>query len=60
MSAMVPPTFVMGAEEAVPAIYCRIEVSSKKNSRFTRLLTSRQTNMVPMFWAKALGNVKMK
>lgn len=48
ISAIVPPTFVIGAEEAVPAIYEGDNVSGC-GFQSQVLLTSRQMSIVSMF-----------
>jgi hypothetical protein len=55
ISEIVPPTFVIGADEAIPAIYDMSVVNAKTaQGRLTNL----PARMVP--WANAEGSVKIK
>jgi len=57
ISEIVPPTLVIGADEAIPANYNMSVVNARTaQGRLTNLPAS----MVPIFWAKAEGSVKIK
>lgn len=53
ISAMVPPTLVMGADEAMPAIW-------RKLLSLPGGLTKRPASMVPILGARHEGRVKIK
>jgi hypothetical protein len=57
ISLIVPPTLVIGAEEAMPALR-HVSWSIYAVGRFTHII--RPASIVAMFLARQLGRVKMK